>query len=69
MVDSKPKKYWISDIREELPIQVTQSGKGSTPPITVMERFKENSQKYPERLALSVKRDGQWQKKNLEAIL
>jgi len=57
-------KHWVTGIHDELPIQLSSDGKAAIPPKTVMEVFTKMSKKYPERVALSVKRDGQWKKWN-----
>jgi len=55
-------KHWVTGIHDELPIQVASDGKDTIAPQTVMDVFTKMSKKYPERVALSVKRDGQWKK-------
>jgi len=55
-------KHWVTGINDELPIQVALDGKDTIAPQTVMDVFTKMSKKYPERIALSVKRDGQWKK-------
>jgi len=55
-------KHWVTGIHDELPIQVASDGKDTIAPQTVMDVFTKMSKKYPERVALSIKRDGQWKK-------
>lgn len=53
-------KCWTSNPLDELEINITKEGPGSLAPVTVMHQFKAIVEAYPNKVALSVKRDGKW---------
>ncbi len=45
-------KLWTTDPTHELEIRVPASGPGSEPPITVMQRFKDNAQRLGQKVLI-----------------